>query len=462
MVRTSSFIRLLIASFLLSSLCFADSQARIVRLSSVDGDVQIDRNTGQGFEKAFLNLPITQGVKLQTGSDGRAEVEFEDGSVVRLAPGAVVEFSQLALRDSGAKASSIKVQQGTAYVNFRGGNDEFTVNFGRETVALKDAIRFRVQMSDANATLAVFKGNAKIEGPSGSVEAGKNQSVTFDLANHDQYETASNVEDAPFDTWDKEQAKYHDTYSSKSSYRDYSPYAYGVSDLNYYGNFFSAPGYGMVWQPYFVGMGWDPFMDGGWAWSPGYGYTWVSAYPWGWTPYHCGSWLFGQSFGWAWQPGGCGSSFGFTPVINAPINFHPPQPPVGRPGRGTIVMVPRPILSNSSVPAHRMVIENNSAGLGIPRGGIKDMPHLSTVVRQNGSATASFRPAPMVARPMINNTMINNTGMPRPSAPSSAPRGSSPMSSGASRPMPSSRPMGPSQPMAPSHSSSVPRGTTKK
>src|SRR5882724_3230615 len=125
---TFSFVRLVIASLLLSTLCFADSQVRIVRLSSLDGDVQIDRNTGQGFEKAFLNLPITQGAKVQTGSEGRAEVEFEDGSVVRLAPKTVVEFSQLALRDSGGKASNLKVQAGTVYVDFRGGkDDEFTV-----------------------------------------------------------------------------------------------------------------------------------------------------------------------------------------------------------------------------------------------------------------------------------------------------------------------------------------------
>src|ERR1700729_1594357 len=37
---------------------FADSQARIVRLSQVDGDVQIDRAVGRGYEKAFINLPI--------------------------------------------------------------------------------------------------------------------------------------------------------------------------------------------------------------------------------------------------------------------------------------------------------------------------------------------------------------------------------------------------------------------
>jgi hypothetical protein len=446
---TRSSIRLVIASLLLSTLCFADSQIRIVRLSSVDGNVQIDRNTGQGFEKAFLNVPITQGVKLQTGSDGRAEVEFEDGSVIRLAPASSIEFSQLSLKDSGIRISDTTIQRGTAYISFRGGKaDEFIMHFGHETVALKEATHFRIQINDTDATFSVFKGDTKVEGASGSADVGKNQSVTFDLANHDQYKSAK-LEDASFDTWDKEQSKYHDTYLSKN--HDYSPYAYGMSDLNYYGNFFSAPGYGPLWQPYFVGAGWDPFMQGSWLWSPGSGYSWVSAYPWGWTPYHCGSWLFGQSFGWAWQPGGCGNGFGFPPVFNAPVTFVPPQPPVGRPGHGTIVMVPRPIVPNSTISTHRMVIERNSAGLGIPRGGIRDLPRLSTTVKKNGTATASFRPTPP---PMTARPMINNSGMSRPTSPNSAPP--------VSRPMATPSMSAPSRPMAPSHSSSVPRGTTRK
>ena len=446
-VRTSPLIRLLVAILLITPLALADSQVRIVRLSSVDGDVQIDRNTGAGLEKAFLNLPITQGVKLQTGKEGRAEVEFEDGSAVRLAPNSLVEFPQLSLRDSGARVSSVKVQQGTVYVDFRGGkDDEFTLNFVRETAALKDAAHFRVQVNEANATLAVFKGAANVEGASGSIEVGKNQSVTFDLADHDQYQTAK-LEETPFDTWDKEQDKYHNTYLSKN--HDYSPNAYGVSDLNYYGNFFNAPGYGMVWQPYFVSMGWDPFMDGGWAWYPGSGYTWVSAYPWGWTPYHCGSWLYGPSFGWAWQPGGCGSWFGFPPVINAPTNFRQPQPPAGRPGRGTIVMTPRPIISNSLTSTHRMVIERNSAGLGVPRGSIRDMSRLSTRVQQNGSVTTNFRPVP-ARTPMTPRPMINNPGMSRPSAPRSVAPPRSNMGGGSPRST------------APSRSAPAPRGTTRK
>jgi len=76
---------LLAAAFLVVS-ASAESKARIVRLSEVQGTVQIDRATGDGFDKAFINLPVVEGSKLKTGKDGRAEVEFEDGSALRLAP----------------------------------------------------------------------------------------------------------------------------------------------------------------------------------------------------------------------------------------------------------------------------------------------------------------------------------------------------------------------------------------
>src|SRR5437667_7788659 len=108
-----SFVLAALAFSLLTVPSFADSQVRIVRLSDVEGDVQIDRNSGQGYEKAFLNLPITQGAKLRANDDGRAEVEFEDGSTVRITPGTVVEFPQLALRDSGARASTVDLREGT-------------------------------------------------------------------------------------------------------------------------------------------------------------------------------------------------------------------------------------------------------------------------------------------------------------------------------------------------------------
>src|SRR5690349_9030095 len=90
---------------LFSLSAFADSQVRIVRLSDLDGNVQIDH--GNGYEKALRNMPITQGMKLRTDNGGRAEVEFENGTTVRLAPDTAVEFPQLSLRDSGDKVTSV-------------------------------------------------------------------------------------------------------------------------------------------------------------------------------------------------------------------------------------------------------------------------------------------------------------------------------------------------------------------
>ncbi len=382
------------ASSLLLTNSFADSQARVVRLSEVQGDVQIDRNLGQGYEKAFLNLPITQGVKLQTKKDGRAEVEFEDGSTLRVTSDTIIDFPQLALRDSGVKASAVHLLEGTAYVNFTGAKDaEFTLTFAHEKLSLAHSAHLRIEMADTTATLAVFSGEVQVEGDSGTMAVSKNRTATFDLTDGDSYTLAKDLEPDPFDAWDKQQDQYHQQYAS-NSYSSYSPYAYGTGDLNYYGSFFNAPGYGMLWQPYFAGAGWDPFMNGAWAFSPGFGYGWVSGYPWGWTPYHYGSWVYLPTNGWAWQPGGAWAGWSEPRIIRSPSNFVAPQPP-SIPGHGLIVVNRGPVPTQLGKSISRMEISRNSAGLGIPRGGIKGLSQISSTVQQQGLATAKVHVAPV-------------------------------------------------------------------
>jgi FecR protein len=382
------------SSLLLTVPAFADSQARVVRLSEVHGDVQIDRNAGPGYEKAFLNLPITQGAKLQTRKDGRAEVEFEDGSTLRVTPDTVVDFAQLSLRDSGAKVSAVHLQEGMAYVNFAGAKgDEFTLTFGHEKLSLAHSAHLRIEMADAVATVAVFKGDVQVEGDSGTVAVSKNHTASFDLTDGDRSTLAKNLEPDPFDAWDKQQDQYHQQYAS-NAYSSYSPYAYGTSDLNYYGSFSNVAGYGMLWQPYFAGAGWDPFMNGAWAFSPGFGYGWVSGYPWGWTPYHYGSWVYLPTNGWAWQPGGSWAGWTQPRIIHPPSHFLLPQPPSNS-SHGTIIVNRGLMPIQFGRSSNRLEISNNSAGLGIPRGGIKNMNQLSRTAQQEGFATAKVHTAPV-------------------------------------------------------------------
>jgi len=373
------------ACALLALPALADSQARIVRLSDVQGSVQIDKNTGLGFENAFLNLPITQGAQVRTHDRGRAEIEFEDGSTLRLTPNTTVEFSTLGVGDSGKRISVVDLLLNITYVNWLG-KDEFSLNFAQEKISLDRQAHFRVDTSAKVASLAVFKGDLDVEGPAGKVSVEKKKTATFDLADNDKDTLANNIAEAPLDSWDKEASAYHD----QNARNNPSPYGYGMSDLNYYGAYSNVPGYGMMWQPFFTGIGWDPFMDGAWSWYPGYGYMFASAYPWGWMPYRYGSWMFIPGNGWMWQPGGFNTWLTVPRYAGTlPVGFHPLVAPVA----GTVKTVPvGKGGSVSALPTSHLLVRAGSAGMGIPRGSLGNLNHLNHQVAKSGFV--EVHPAP--------------------------------------------------------------------
>jgi len=421
---------------LLGGSAAAESKARIVRLSEVQGSVQMDRDTGDGFERAFLNMPVIEGSRLKTGDEGRAEIEFEDGSALRIVPNSEVDFTHLALGDDGRKLSTVQLVAGTLYVNVHGQKDDhFTVNFGSESVTLTEPAHFRLDLTNDEATLAVFKGRLEVSGQSGPVEVSDKHSATFDV-HSDRYEVAKNYEEDPYDDWDKEQAEYHDRYATARNDVS-SPYAYGSSDLNYYGSYFAVPGYGMVWQPYFLDASWNPYMDGGWVWYPGYGYMWVSAYPWGWMPYRYGNWTFLPGYGWVWQPGYWNTWYAVPRVVNPPARTVIPQPPVRT---RTTVMVGRGLATNPVAgPPRRITIEPGSAGLGVPRGSVRNLDRFShevtkrerpVEVKTEPPARTSPPPADVYTGRTTNQTPSSDgsrgTSTPRVTPPSPSPRMSTP------------------------------------
>ena len=401
----------LVAAFLVVS-ASAESKARIVRLSEVQGTVQIDRATGDGFDKAFINLPLIEGSRLKTGKDGRAEVEFEDGSALRLAPDSEVDFTRLALGDDGQKLSTAQLVSGTVYVNIHPkksgekAGDQFTLNFARESVTVAGAAHFRVELDGTSkATLAVFKGKLSARSPSGEFEVAEKHSATIELrkmlakdepAGKDTFVIAKNYEVEPSDAWDRQQTDYHDRYASAGGSGISSPYGYGMSDLNYYGSFMNVAGYGNVWQPYFIDAAWSPFQDGGWAFYPGAGYMWVSGYPWGWMPYNYGNWAFVPGFGWVWQPGYYNPWYGIPQVVNPPVRTKVPTPPVR--GHQTVT-VGRGLAANPAAGApRRLTINPGSAGFGVPRGSVR---HLDRVAK---TVDRTSRPVVVATAPPVSST----------------------------------------------------------
>jgi len=385
--RIHSIIGTALACALLALPAAAESQARIVRLSDVQGRVQIDKNAGLGFENAFVNLPITQGTQLRTQENGRAEIEFEDGSTLRITPNSTLEFSRLGLSDGGKRMSAVNLVEGRAYVNWLGKTgEEFTLTFSQEKVELKQAAHFRVANSSSSAEIASFKNELEVTGPSGAVKVAKKKMVTFDVDDSDRATMAKNFEEDPYDEWDKQAVEYHDQYSKNNS----TPYGYGYSDLSYYGGYNNVAGYGTLWQPYFAGVGWNPFMDGAWSWYPGMGFMWASAYPWGWMPYYYGSWIFAPGFGWGWRPGGWNTWQGGVHYVGPAIAGF--RPPVAPSGTVSTLVVGKGGPVSTLAPSMRTVVSAGSAGLGIPRGSFGNLHHLNAQVAKTGSV--ELHPAP--------------------------------------------------------------------
>ncbi len=385
MSRNARF-RLALTVFVGSLTCLAalaNSHVRIVRLSSVEGNVQMDRGNGGGLERAILNAPIIEGTRLVTGSDGLAEVEFENESALRLTDDSEVKFSQLLMNDAGAKINQFEVVKGIVYLDAASkGEDTYRVKVGDTSLVARRDTVMRISATPEQLKVAVFKGDVQLEGGAQPVSIHKKETLTVDLNDASKYTVANGTEAIRYDAWNKEREDYSKTYAENTGYGGPNR-GYGLQDLNYYGDFFYAPGYGYAWQPYgFAGsmINWSPYSNGAWMFYPGMGYAWASSYAWGWLPYHYGSWAFINGAGWAWLPGGgynrqwYASNFLTVPAITrAPAGWTAATPPAR--------------LAASTVPRTVVVGSAATKSLTIPGGRIP--PSFGSVVPGRNATTAS-------------------------------------------------------------------------
>jgi hypothetical protein len=369
---SKSSLKFLIFSFLffLLPLAWADSHVRIVRVSSISGDVQVDRADGQGFDNGILNMPIVHGGRVWTRNDGRTEIEFEDASTIRLAPNTIINFDDLSLSSSGERITKLTLQDGTAYFDLRRREqDVFEILVGHQTFELLHSSHFRIQSDATGIEIAVFKGDLRMTSATFErVEVRKGETLTLDNSDPDRYFLAKNVDTAPYDDWDKERRDYRDRYAAQAPAS--SGINYGYADLSYYGGFADIPGCGNCWRPYSASPGWDPFSDGSWIYYPNVGWTFVSAYPWGWTPYRYGQWVFVSGYGYCWRPGHTWHNWTPTPVVvtatRGPVAPapHPVPLPPSRPtgGNSGVVAVGRGPTTGTGGPVRGFVDDDMPRG----------------------------------------------------------------------------------------------------
>lgn len=283
------------------------SYARIVRLSYVEGDVQIVRtDKSNKWEPAVMNMPVEQGFAIGT-NEGRAEVEFEHGSMLWLAPNSVVQFTELALSDGG-RITRVSVSEGVAtFEASLASADTFEVATPNFSVTPAKNGEFTIGLRDKVTAVSVLGGKVLVGDHGATQQVAKGSMFVDDGGKTPKTATLQNPKSNDWDKWVDARLTAERHGATEAMAGTNAPFTYGMADMGEYGSWNYFPGFGYGWQPWGMMAGWAPFMDGNWMFYPTLGWTWVSAEPWGWVPYHFGGWEYSPVFGWMWFPGNYGT-----------------------------------------------------------------------------------------------------------------------------------------------------------
>ncbi len=323
----------------LCTLVIADEPViRVARVSLIDGDVSYQRanDSRRDWFDATINLPLDQSDQLYSGPNGRAEIQLSGRNIVRIDHDTNLRFTafntgtiQLALPVGTATFRIDSLDRRQFHVvdaNDVGVDDPVYFEVDTPVVAvtlLKEGL-YRINVRDDGFTeVIVRRGQAEVYHKDlGTITVKQGRRILIE-GNDPGFFQITRLDDK--DDWDRWNDRRDDQlFSRADGYRSsrYVPASIpGVYDLDIYGDWYEAPGYGWVWTPRGTPVGWAPFRQGYWRWYPAYGWTWISYEPWGWAPYHYGRWAWYGSR-WCWVPTvgfgvGIGSGWRWSPHLVA-------------------------------------------------------------------------------------------------------------------------------------------------
>ena len=278
------------------SLAWADPPDRVGRINLLTGTVSFRPGSVEDWAPATLNYPLTTGDNLWTDQDGQAEIHV--GSMaLRLASS--TEFAFLNLDDQTAQ---IRLSSGSLNVRLRQLRPDEVVEIDtpNASVSLVRTGSYRIDVQETGDTaVTVREGEADVSAGSSAFTVFPPQMAEISGLDSPTTEVAAANPPDAWDEWcdSRDRAEDH-MVSAQYVPRD----MIGIEDLDQNGTWRSMPGYGEVWQPTVVPVGWAPYRYGHWAWVDPWGWTWVDDAPWGFAPFHYGRWAFAGG-AWVWVPG---------------------------------------------------------------------------------------------------------------------------------------------------------------
>src|SRR5262245_37187236 len=267
------------------------------RLSYVNGEVSFWRPGATDWAPAQINTPLAPGDTLYAGQNGALEVQIGQASFVRANSGA-----QIGLDNQDANFIQFQVTAGQTAIDLRqlAAGSTVEVDTPNGAFTIERGGYYHVDVQQDGTSFIVYRGGAAMVTTAGGASAPitANQQVVL---NGESSQIAVGAA-PPLTAWDNWNYQRSAALLQPASTKYVSAATYGTAELDRYGTWRTAEGYGTVWVPSGVAAGWQPYSTGRWIWDPRFGWTWLDDAPWGWAPYHHGRWVFVSNY-WAWAPG---------------------------------------------------------------------------------------------------------------------------------------------------------------
>ncbi len=293
---------MIVLSFLLFPVAGFANNLGLVRISLIEGDVQVLIQDTTDWTAAAINLPLNEGDRLWVPDAGRAELQIQGGVYARADANTALD-----VLTTTADSAQFYLDGGHVYINNRrGGIKTVQVDTPMSSIRSYDNSIMMIDVSEDGVTeVSVLKGEAYAESRAGATRVSAGNTLTVLSEGNADLAPIGSPDD--WERWNIDRDRRLTAWGESSRYLPDELHEYS-SDFDDNGRWEYVTDYGYVWTPTVVAAGWAPYTIGSWIWIRG-NYVWVDYDPWGWVPCHYGRWVFISSRGWCWVPPSAGAVY---------------------------------------------------------------------------------------------------------------------------------------------------------
>src|SRR5512136_1429231 len=147
-----------------------------LRISLIEGDVQVRTEDTGEWVPASINMPLTDGDRLWVPEGGRTELQLREGTFLRLDENSALEILTVE-KDS----FQVYLTEGRSYANFRGLRGSlFQVDTPDASLRVYDRSNFRIETRrDGYTEISVYGGAVYAESRDGETTVDKGNTLSL-------------------------------------------------------------------------------------------------------------------------------------------------------------------------------------------------------------------------------------------------------------------------------------------